>query len=144
MPQNKFWLVWREDGDNPKYRHATQESALKEAKKLSSKFTNKEFYVIEATHHCKADVNVIATLLVSTPEGSLSVTEQDDIISVKPVLGLPTNATPKFEVGDRVLLDNYYDCIVDDYIDATKSYKVSIMGGGYKIANEVRVSRPKQ
>jgi hypothetical protein len=126
----------------------------------------------------------------------LAVTEQDDTISVKPVLGLPykigdivnhkhygkckiqqvncfdshawyavTNndspewfftkeekltlaeptidETPKFKVGDRVLLDNYYDCIVDDYIYEIKSYKVSIMGGGYNIAKEVRLSHRK-
>lgn len=48
---------------------------------------------------------------------------------------------PKFKIGDRVLLDNYYECVVDDYFDETKSYKLSIISGGYNIANETRITK---
>jgi len=145
MTQNKFWLVWNEAGNSPKKPHNTKEKAITEAKRLSAMYPQHAYVVLEATHSYKADVNVIETSFEATP---LAVTEQDDIISVKPVLGLPTideteTVEPKFKVGDRVLLDNYCDCIVEDYIDETKSYKVSIMGGGYAIVNDFRVSSRK-
>lgn len=53
----------------------------------------------------------------------------------------PAPVDPKFKFGDRVLLDNYYECIVDCYIDETKSYKLSLIGGGYNVANEIRVTK---
>ena len=145
MTTNKFWLVLTEKQAQEKF--LTQEYAINDARELAQK-RKKPIYLMECVKVFDVDVNVIETSFEATPEESLAVTEQDDIISVKPVLGLPTvdkteTVKPKFKFGDRVLIDNYYDCIVDDYIDETKSYKVSIMGGGYNIANEVRLSHRK-
>jgi hypothetical protein len=49
----------------------------------------------------------------------------------------------EFKVGDNVLLDNSFECVIDDYIFETQHYKISFMRGGYKIVNESRLSRCK-
>lgn len=119
MTNNKFWLVWE---SNISYQtHKTQESAIKEARKLA-KNGDSPYYVLEATHSFKSDVNIIETSFEATPEEPLAV-------------------EAKFKIGDRVFLDNYYECVIDDYFDETKSYKLSIMGGGYNIANEIRITK---
>ena len=64
-----------------------------------------------------------------------------DSIMVKLAEPTPEPVEPKFKIGDRVLLDNYYECVVDDYFDETKSYKLSLLGGGYNIANETRITK---
>lgn len=64
-----------------------------------------------------------------------------DSIMVKLAEPTPEPVEPKFKIGDRVLLDNYYECVVDDYFDETKSYKLSIISGGYNIANEIRITK---
>jgi hypothetical protein len=84
MTQNKFWLVWQ---SNVMYnQHKTQELAIKEAKKLASVNQDNTYYVFEATHSFKADVNGIKTSFQVTP------TDFDK------------RCTPKqeFKVGDRV------------------------------------------
>jgi hypothetical protein len=137
MTQNKFWLVWNQAGNAPKKPHDTKEKAITEAKRLACMYPQHAYVVLEATHSYKADVNVIETSFEATPEESLAVEA--------PPADFDKRCTPRqeFKVGDKVYLDNYFDCIVDDYIDETKSYKVSFMGGGYSIANEVRVSSRK-
>jgi hypothetical protein len=168
MTQNKFWLVLTEKQAQEKF--LTKEYAINDARELAQK-RKKPMYLMECVKVFDVNVNIVETSFEATPEESSAVTEQDDTISVKPVLGLPEiepnfdkkhsynffdkneliksgvlteePPKPKFKVGDRVLLDNYYDCIVDDYIYETKSYKVSIMGGGYNIAKEVRLSHRK-
>jgi hypothetical protein len=81
MTDNKFWLVW--ESDISYQTHKTQESAIKEARELA-KNGDSPYYVLEATHSFKADVNVIETSFEATPEDS-SVIE------------------PKFKIGDEVL-----------------------------------------
>ena len=124
MTQNKFWLVWQ---PNIIYsQHETQELAKKEAKQLAVVNQGSTYYVLKATHHFKADVNVVETVL--------SAPTIDNALEFGCV-------SDEFKVGDRVLLDNYFDCIVDDYIDETKSYKVSFIGSGrYCIAGEHRLT----
>lgn len=250
MTQNKFWLVWQ---PNIIYnRHETQELAIKEAKGLAIVNQDSTYYVLEATHSFKADVNIVETSFEATPEQSSEVEPKfkiGDIVNINAIgfkgsqfeitycngnkenyyysvknienqdeqshginecdiiLAEPTvmemlnfkfkvgdivnhkyygkckiqqlkyvdsngngawydvtddsspvwfmikeeklthaEPTPepveaKFKFGDRVLLDNYFECIVDDYDDETKSYKLSIIGGGYSIVNESRVTK---
>ena len=67
MTHNKFWLVWNEAGNAPKKPHDTKEKAITEAKRLSAMYPQHAYVVLEATHHFKADVNVVETVL-SAPE----------------------------------------------------------------------------
>lgn len=45
-PWPPFWLVWREDGDNPTYRHPTQDSAESEALRLARLHPGSSFCVL--------------------------------------------------------------------------------------------------
>jgi exosome complex RNA-binding protein Csl4 len=106
MTQNKFWLV---RGLNIEKKHENKEQAEYSAKELAKEHAS-EFGVFELVSSFKGvvtkTVNVIETLLEVTPKETLAVTEQDDIISVKPVLGLPTiDETPKFKIGDIVTIN---------------------------------------
>jgi hypothetical protein len=103
MKTNKFWLVLTEKQAQEKF--LTQEYAINDARELAQK-RKKPMYLMECVKVFDVDVNVIETSFEATPEESLAVTEQDDIISVKPVLGLPTTdktetVEPKFKVGDK-------------------------------------------
>jgi len=104
MTQNKFWLVCEiEKNDLHKDTIAIQgqfdnvDNAKDNARK-SAINTNYEYVVFEATHHFKANVDVIETSFEATPEESLPVAGQET----------PTDfdkrCTPKheFKVGDKV------------------------------------------
>jgi len=70
MTKNKFWLVMDGmlglSGDSEIFKYFTFEEALKSAKEKA--FLNrKEYTILEATHHFKANVNVVETVL-SAPE----------------------------------------------------------------------------
>lgn len=43
-------------------------------------------------------------------------------------------------IGSKVLLDKTFDCIVDDYFEDKKLYKLSFMGGGYAMIKKDRVT----
>lgn len=45
---HKFWLVWTQDGHNPKYRHESYQAAQKEAERLAAINPRQHFYVVEA------------------------------------------------------------------------------------------------
>ncbi len=194
MTNNKFWLVWNEAGNAPKKPQDTQEKAITEAKRLSAMYPQHAYIVLKATHHFKADVNIIETSFEATPEESLAfearfkagdrvnhwdrdvgifvqicekshkrcvvnfpcdgeqIVNIDDLTLVDNkvdnkgglnITDFDKRCTPKhkFKVGDRVLLDNYFECIVDDCIDNETFCKLSFMGGGYAIVNKIRVTK---
>jgi len=65
MTKNKFWLVWQ---PNIIYnQHETQGLAIREAKELAIVNQDSTYYVLEATHSYKADVNIIETSFEATP-----------------------------------------------------------------------------
>jgi hypothetical protein len=90
MTLNKFWLVWNEAGNAPKKPHDTKEKAIAEAKRLSAMYPQHAYVVLEATHHFKADVNVVETYFEAT--------------STETPTDFDKRCTPKhdFKVGDRV------------------------------------------
>lgn len=45
--EEKFWLVWRENGSAPSYRHLTHESAKKESERLARLERGVHFHVLE-------------------------------------------------------------------------------------------------
>ena len=44
----KFWLVWRIDGDSPSFRHASLKTAKAEAERLARANPGCQFYVLSA------------------------------------------------------------------------------------------------
>lgn len=48
MSGTRFWLVWNESGYPPRYRHDTEESAVREAERLARVNPGQNFYVLEA------------------------------------------------------------------------------------------------
>ncbi len=77
MTQNKFWLVWSPQGKtNPKKRYETQELAIEAGKKLAESYPKQDVYIAPVTHHFKADVNVVETVLseqVNEPEAEFKI-----------------------------------------------------------------------
>ena len=54
---DKFWLVWREQGGAPKFKHHSHEAACCEAERLARANPGQRFYVMERVSSCiKADV----------------------------------------------------------------------------------------
>jgi hypothetical protein len=45
----KFWMVWREGGKRPRFKHTTHEAALIEAKRVAEQHPGFATYVLEAT-----------------------------------------------------------------------------------------------
>ena len=130
MTQNKFWVLMS-NKHNYKMRFNTQQEVCNMAKSQANEYKDDSFYVLEATHHYKADVNVIETSFEPTTEESLAVAEQDDLISIKPVLGLP-----KYKIGDEVLYEDLYkEDIVSNW---QKGVVIDIIDNEYvKIKNKV-------
>ncbi|TAA20336.1 hypothetical protein [Pseudoxanthomonas winnipegensis] len=54
MRGESFFLVWNPGGNSPRVRHDFEEQAIYEAERLAKNHPNEEFYVLKATHHCKA------------------------------------------------------------------------------------------
>lgn len=50
----KFWMVWREGGSSPTYRHQTKEAATLEAERLAKSNPDQVFYVLKATGAVRA------------------------------------------------------------------------------------------
>lgn len=48
MKRGKFWLVWREHGSAPTYKHQTKEDAVQEAERLAKLHPENVFFVMEA------------------------------------------------------------------------------------------------
>jgi hypothetical protein len=133
MTQNKFWLV---SGLNIQRKYETKERAEEDAKELAKEHTS-EFGVFELVSSFKGEVtktvNVIETSFEATPEESLAVTEQDDIISVKLVLGLP------YKIGDEVLYQDVYEYFKDQYSSSWENgVVIDIINDEYvKIKNKI-------
>lgn len=45
----QFWLVWHEDGGEPRVRHNSKQSALNEAERLAKLTPGERFFVLKAT-----------------------------------------------------------------------------------------------
>lgn len=91
MTQNKFWLVWSPQGlKPPKKRYETQEKAIDGAKKLAESYPKQNVFVMQATHHFKADVSVVETDLTAPENDFVEFANQT------------TQEKPKFKVGDKV------------------------------------------
>ena len=45
----EFWMVWHEDGGQPRYKHHSKKSALDEATRLAKLTPGECFYVLKAT-----------------------------------------------------------------------------------------------
>lgn len=48
----KFWLVWNEQGNNPRYKHETEGSARAEAERLTKSHGGR-FHVLELVASCE-------------------------------------------------------------------------------------------
>lgn len=46
--REKFWMVWRENGSGPTFRHYSREAAETEATRLSKAAPGDVFYVLKA------------------------------------------------------------------------------------------------
>jgi len=51
----QFWMVWREEGGGPTYRHWSKQSALDEATRLAKLTPGEVFFVLKATAGLKAN-----------------------------------------------------------------------------------------
>jgi hypothetical protein len=49
-----FWVVWNENRGKPTFKHASEESAKKEAVKLARRHPGEQFHVLESTVTIKA------------------------------------------------------------------------------------------
>jgi hypothetical protein len=84
MTKDKFWLIWSPQGTvNPTDSFYSKGLAQQKARELASAIQESDFYIVEATHHYKADINVIETSFDATSEESLVV-------------------DPRFKVGDKI------------------------------------------
>ncbi len=97
MTQNKFWLVCRHNEQNTPIIEGFFDN-LQGAKELADFLSRtqkyQEYYICEATHHFKANVNVIET--------DLSAPENDFVELAEPTPEESLVVKPKFKVGDRV------------------------------------------
>lgn len=66
MAQKKFWMVYLEGQNPPKYKHGTYESALKEAKRLTQKH-DLEAYILETIQTVKLDLFKIEDTIKPAP-----------------------------------------------------------------------------
>lgn len=66
MSEQKFFIVWNPEGENPKYRHSNFESAREEADRLALSNPDQEFYVLEA-HEYMVRRTVIHVVLDNIP-----------------------------------------------------------------------------
>lgn len=45
----KFWMVWTENGNNPRHKHLTRDGAVEECARHAKLNPGQEFYVVAAT-----------------------------------------------------------------------------------------------
>lgn len=50
-----FWMVWNHDGRAPTYRHASLDSAVREAERLAREHAGETFVVLEAVEARRVD-----------------------------------------------------------------------------------------
>jgi len=51
----KFWMVWKENGNGPTRQHESLKSAEEEAERLSKLEPGKNFVVLESVKFCTID-----------------------------------------------------------------------------------------
>lgn len=150
MTKNKFWLVM--SGmlgmlDSKVFKYFTLDEAIKSANYQSFINHEQNYYVLEETHHFKADVNVVETNL-SAPENDfveLAEPTPEESLAVEPMPKF------KFKVGDRIEHRNYgFGKIVNkkpiypDIHDYTVSF--DIFRDGFKVycaANDLTLAEPQ-
>lgn len=72
--KTEFWCVWNKRGGNPKFVHATEESAIEEAKRLAVFRPGEKFIVMRATDKFR----------VATPnQESISLTPKRSILTLR-------------------------------------------------------------
>lgn len=54
-----FWMVWRENGGAPTYRHFSKEGAVNEAGRLALQCPGEVFFVLKSTAAVAADIPLI-------------------------------------------------------------------------------------
>jgi len=57
-----FWFVWNSDGEAPKYRHGSYDSALNEATRLARQCRGQEFIVLESVVSVKVNDTIVTDL----------------------------------------------------------------------------------
>ncbi|XTQ92604.1 hypothetical protein ACQR5W_11835 [Xanthomonas sacchari] len=67
MSDESFFLVWNPSGNSPRRRHDFEHEATREAERLAVENPGCEFYVLQATRHCKATQVVTTELKVQLP-----------------------------------------------------------------------------
>jgi len=60
----RFWLVWNPFGNNPKFRHESEESATTEAKRLAKEHVGQPFYVLEGKSIHEGVASVLSNTLI--------------------------------------------------------------------------------
>lgn len=66
MAQKKFWMVYLEGQNPPRYKHGTYESALAEAKRLTQAY-DLEAYILETIQTVKLDLFKIEDTIKAAP-----------------------------------------------------------------------------
>jgi hypothetical protein len=109
-------------GDSEIFKYFTFDEALKSAKEKTFLNRPKEYTVLEATHHFKADVNVVETVLSGQTINFFEknelvklgvLEEKTDLNAEEHELTLAQPETPKqeFKVGDHVIQDKCLNSI---------------------------------
>lgn len=61
-PIVKFWMVYRDDGHAPTYRHLTKENARREASRLAGDNPGKKFFVLAAVDVLTSPVGPVESI----------------------------------------------------------------------------------
>ncbi len=65
--ETEFWLVWNLNGRNPRHKHATQDSAEREARRLATENPGQAFYVVRAVSVAQAGEVTVEALCEYIP-----------------------------------------------------------------------------
>ena len=52
---NKFWVIWKDGGGVPTFRHVKQDSVRAEAERLARQFPGQIFHVLECIDSCRTN-----------------------------------------------------------------------------------------
>lgn len=59
MQEERFYLVWAENGGAPTVKHGSFDAALAEAERLARKSPGREFHVLEWRSACMKPVDIV-------------------------------------------------------------------------------------
>lgn len=68
IAQEQFWMVWNPMGWPPKFRHESEDSALREAKRLARNNPGQQFYVLEAVSGVEKNDVTVNTYRANRPD----------------------------------------------------------------------------